>query len=403
MPADDLLRVMAEQVDQPVTVLVERPGGRISESGTAKQVELTIPANPLRRLGLQLKIGPIVSIRKGSPAAKAGFQPGDRLVAMNDEKIGDPMLLTDRLRPLIGKEVEFDVERKVDGKIQILPITVRPEPEFEFATAISPGALAAVDSIGVAYSIEPRVAHAEPNLPAAEAGLKAGDVLQSALFVITDKKKKEAALKYLPNVFDEPIELGMEHPNWTYVYGLMQQLPPTTTLKLTYTRGDTPFEATLTPRVDPNRFYHDRGLILTEFQRIYTAESWRESWQLGMQETRESIMAVFFTLGKLFTGQLAVSSLGGPVMIAAVAGSEASQGVPRLLLFLTLLSANLAVLNFLPIPALDGGHILFLSAEAVIGKPVDERLQGTLTLIGIVALLSLMIFVCFNDIGRLIP
>ena len=68
---------------------------------------------------------------------------------------------------------------------------------------------------------------------------------------------------------------------------------------------------------------------------------------------------------------------------------------------LTLLSANLAILNFLPIPALDGGHIMFLTAEAVTGKPVDERLQGTLTLIGVVCLVGLMVFVFANDIGRL--
>ena len=88
-------------------------------------------------------------------------------------------------------------------------------------------------------------------------------------------------------------------------------------------------------------------------------------------------------------------------MIAAAAGSEASQGIPRLLLFLTLLSANLAILNFLPIPALDGGHMVFLAAEGVTGKPVDERLQGTLTLIGVACLLALMVFVFANDIGRL--
>ncbi len=88
-------------------------------------------------------------------------------------------------------------------------------------------------------------------------------------------------------------------------------------------------------------------------------------------------------------------------MIAAVANSEANEGIPNLLLFLTLLSANLAILNFLPIPALDGGHIVFLIAEAVTGKPVDERVQGTLTMIGVACLLALMLFVFGNDIKRI--
>jgi regulator of sigma E protease len=83
-----------------------------------------------------------------------------------------------------------------------------------------------------------------------------------------------------------------------------------------------------------------------------------------------------------------------------VAGSFASQGPSALLLFLTMLSANLAVLNFLPIPALDGGHMLFLSAEAVRGKPVDERLQMRLTIVGVICLLSLMVFATLMDIQR---
>ena len=88
--------------------------------------------------------------------------------------------------------------------------------------------------------------------------------------------------------------------------------------------------------------------------------------------------------------------------VFSVAASVASQGVSALLLFLTMLSANLAVLNFLPIPALDGGHMLFLSAEAIRGKPVDEQLQVRLTIAGVICLLSLMVFATMMDVGRLI-
>ena len=94
-------------------------------------------------------------------------------------------------------------------------------------------------------------------------------------------------------------------------------------------------------------------------------------------------------------------NLGGPVMIAKIAGDEAAQGLPRLLIFLTFLSANLALLNFLPIPALDGGHMVFLIVEGVTGKPVDERIQGVLTMVGVLCLLTLMVFVLGHDIVRL--
>ena len=99
---------------------------------------------------------------------------------------------------------------------------------------------------------------------------------------------------------------------------------------------------------------------------------------------------------------MSATNLSGPLGIIGVAGSFASQGIAPLLLFLTMLSANLAVLNFLPIPALDGGHMLFLSAEAIRGKPVDERLQIRLTIAGVICLLSLMVFATAMDIQRFV-
>jgi regulator of sigma E protease len=72
-------------------------------------------------------------------------------------------------------------------------------------------------------------------------------------------------------------------------------------------------------------------------------------------------------------------------------------------MFLTMLSANLAVLNFLPIPALDGGHMVFLLAEWIRGKPVDEQWQARLTIAGVLCLLALMAFVILNDASNLIP
>ena len=83
-----------------------------------------------------------------------------------------------------------------------------------------------------------------------------------------------------------------------------------------------------------------------------------------------------------------------------VATSEASQGIPRLLVFLTLLSANLAVLNFLPIPVLDGGHMVFLLYEGIVGKPVNERVAFGLTMLGLSFILCLMVFVIGLDIYR---
>ena len=122
--------------------------------------------------------------------------------------------------------------------------------------------------------------------------------------------------------------------------------------------------------------------------------------QLGFRETFERVQEVLLILQSLLTGKLSATNLSGPAGIIFAAGSFASEGPAKLLIFLTILSANLAVLNMLPIPALDGGHLLFLVAEWIRGKPVDERLQFRLTIGGILCLLTLMVFATAMDIGR---
>ena len=114
-------------------------------------------------------------------------------------------------------------------------------------------------------------------------------------------------------------------------------------------------------------------------------------------DTGGIIKQVFFTLKHI---KEYFRHLGGPGTIAVVATSEASQGIPRLLTFLTLLSANLAVLNFLPIPVLDGGHMVFLMAEGIRGKPVDERWAFALTILGLSFILGLMVLVIGMDVYR---
>ena len=93
--------------------------------------------------------------------------------------------------------------------------------------------------------------------------------------------------------------------------------------------------------------------------------------------------------------------MGGPGMIAVAATSEASQGTSRLLLFLTLLSANLAIVNFLPIPVLDGGHMVFLAYEGLFRRPVSEKVEILLTWGGLFFILGLMIFVSSMDAWRI--
>jgi regulator of sigma E protease len=190
--------------------------------------------------------------------------------------------------------------------------------------------------------------------------------------------------------------------NGAFVHGFLQQLPPGIDIRLTLRRGTEETEVLLPIVEMPGMYYAERGLNLKPLQRIHQADGLVETLRLGYRETRERLSEVTSVLGLLISGRVSMNNLGGPIRIAAFAGSEAAQGIPRLLMFLTFLSANLALLNALPIPVLDGGHFMFLIVEGVIRRPVPERIQVGLTLVGFAALMLLMVFVFANDLQWLI-
>jgi regulator of sigma E protease len=104
---------------------------------------------------------------------------------------------------------------------------------------------------------------------------------------------------------------------------------------------------------------------------------------------------------KLIQGTISTKTLGGPIMIAQMAGQQAKEGTANLVFFIALLSINLAILNILPIPVLDGGHLLFFFIEAVIGRPVNKKMREIAQQVGIFVLILLMIYVFYNDITRI--
>jgi regulator of sigma E protease len=105
-------------------------------------------------------------------------------------------------------------------------------------------------------------------------------------------------------------------------------------------------------------------------------------------------------VAKLLQGAISPKTLGGPIMIAQMAGEQAREGATNLIFFIALISINLAILNFLPIPVLDGGHLLFFFIEAITGSPVSIRVREIAQQAGIFVLILLMIYVFYNDIAR---
>lgn len=109
------------------------------------------------------------------------------------------------------------------------------------------------------------------------------------------------------------------------------------------------------------------------------------------------------TVVKMVEGVISVKTLGGPILIAQMAGQQAQEGMINLINFMAVISVNLAVLNLLPIPVLDGGHILFFTIEAILGRPLSVKKVELAQKVGMFILLLLMLFVFYNDIMRLIP
>lgn len=126
-----------------------------------------------------------------------------------------------------------------------------------------------------------------------------------------------------------------------------------------------------------------------------------EGLSLAAQKTWDTTIFTLDALWKMIVGQLSVKNLSGPVSIAKVAGASAAGGLEAFVGFLALLSISLGVLNLLPIPVLDGGHIMLCVAEMVKGKPVSEKTQEFAVRIGMFLLLGLMLVAFYNDLSRL--
>ncbi len=122
----------------------------------------------------------------------------------------------------------------------------------------------------------------------------------------------------------------------------------------------------------------------------------------GGQETGKLIYLTVMTVVKLVTRTLPSNTLGGPILIAQIAGDQARQGVSAFAYFLGLLSVNLGILNLLPIPILDGGHLLFFSVEGLMRKPISPQARTVAHQVGLALILTLTALVFYNDIARLL-
>jgi regulator of sigma E protease len=369
-------------------------------------------------------MGHVAAIREGSPAEKADVRPGDVLKEIilkgagieekhfllgdgNPADVVDPVRLPDELRAWAeahrdaapGKAIKavFVVQRKeVVNNEEKWPARPLPEVEwdwrwrFDEERPVSPAAPLAVPELGVAYPVLMTVEDVAAASPA-DGHLQKKDVIKE----IGTKHLKDSAGHWTDVVWDQ---LGPDQ--WPQVSAALQEMDsPEVAVRVQ--RGDKVVEETLTLQPDATWPADDPGLKVMTDHRVQKAGNPAQALVMGLQETWYRIADTYLQLRGFLTGRISWDNAGGPLKIAAIAYSAASSGVWDLLFFLGLISINLAVINFLPIPFLDGGHMVFLIYEKIRGKPARESVMAFATYAGLLFLLVVMILVFYQDIKSL--
>lgn len=237
----------------------------------------------------------------------------------------------------------------------------------------------AVIASGGNEALHVKITTVHPDSPAAEAGLQPEDMV--------------TALDGKPMWFGDELNEHIKER-------------PETPLLLTVQRGDRLFETTLTPRVMTREL--PGGGVTTKpmigvsygFVPVQRDVSATEAPALAWKKFTALTGKIVRGIRDLLTGTVSTKEIGGPILIAQVVAESAKHGLATVLQMAAFLSVNLGLINLLPIPVLDGGHILFYGVESVTGRPVGHRLQAVTTRIGLFLLLLLMALAIYNDIVR---
>lgn len=394
-----LQSLLADHAAETVILALKRR----DENGKFSATPVTVDVAPqqFRTLGLQMDIGKITDVRPGSPAAAAGLKPGDKLANVDGRAVGDeidPLRLPDLFRERIGQPVTIRISREVAGsEPQPMELTVTPEATPGWVEQpLFPDSPISVTSVGFAYHLIPTVFRVAPDSPAAAAGIKERDrVVKVELVLRTDIPKEYRKTDPVP------IEIGED--NWAHAVWQIQQNPVATVRVTLKPSGNGPEVVhDLTPVAVADWFVpSDRGLVTEPKTSILKADSVGEAIALGWRHTVGSTKDIYLTLRGLLLTDISPRELQGPINIAKVAYAHAGQGLSAFVLFLGLISINLAVINFLPIPVLDGGHMVFLLWEGLARRRPNERVVAAATYCGLFFVLGLMMFVIYQDIfGR---
>jgi regulator of sigma E protease len=407
----EFYRRMARLADQEVVIRVHRTNGT--------EADIKVPPAAHYSLGVRMQMGPVAAIRAGSPAAAARIQPpnrdkkleGDLIEKIEvldaqgakvdeiSEKTLDPERLPHQLRQWSNRleqagkapmRLKIHLRRHRDAafaqyKSEALELTWDSGWSYEQVEPLDDKSPLAIPELGLAYGVRPVVAGVLPNL-IEDQPLRAGDEIQEMQVTLADGTRPE------------PFRFKGNFAKVSYV--LYQHPDPVKLVTLKVKRDKEVHDIEMVPVRDPSWPLASRGWILMADKRLQKADGMMDAISLGLRDTHRNMMQVVQMLRGIFTGRISPNQLGGPIAIAQTAYRIAGYDIWEFIFFLGLISINLAVINFLPIPVLDGGHMVFLIYEKLRGKPASEAVRVGATYAGLALILSLMVFVIYLDLTR---
>ena len=392
-PVDDLFaleRILVVNRGKAVDVVIESPGKE--KDSTPSRERITLPVVRMLTFGMRLTTGPVASIQAGSIAEKAGFKKGDRIVKVDGRDDFDPLRLPGDLFARAGKPTAFVVERTVDGKPETIEIKAEPDDSLpDVEPVIGPEDPMKVPGLGLAMGIESKVAAVAEGSPAAKAGIAPGAVLTGMTIPPLKEGDDPRKLSFGP---PPPKSKDIAEAAWPFVSYFLQESPK---VEVTLSVAGSSTPVALTPAPDPSWFYPQRGLNFLNDLRDLPPQPFAVSVRRAADETYDNVVGIYAMIRSLFQGRVSTKNLAGLPRIAEASYHTASMGLIPLIQFLGVLSINLAVLNFLPIPPLDGGQIAFLVAEKVRGKPLPDSALTVLMIAGLVLVVFLMLFTILQD------
>ena len=339
----------------------------IASDAGVRRVEVhpgTLPEKNPPLVGIAPPRNHVIDVRDTPVVAALGIRKDDRLLRVQGVRIRQ---LGDLRRALTEHPGPLAVEVLRGGEELLLagPALSRQD------------ALALADMLAVGQDLESTEIVVQPGQPADLAGLRTGDRVRR-------------------------ID-GTEVSSWAELRLLVQQASQAgRSARFDVARSDEPggvpvFRTILAaPEARP---ILDYGLSVRRREYVYRADSFAQAIVFGASASWKFLQDSWITVKRMVLQDVSPKNLGGIITIGAVSYSFAEDPV-KLFFFLCLLSINLAFLNVLPIPVLDGGHLFFLIVEKIKGSPVSERVLGYSQMIGVVLILSLMVYVTYNDLVR---